>query len=44
MNIEAFKETIRKRAAIEEASQGEWMEGIERCWKAEQEILSEDIQ
>ena len=43
MNIEAFKETIRKRAAIEEASQGEWVEGIERCWKAEQEILSEDI-
>ena len=43
MNIERFKECIKRREHIEDISCGEWSEGIEECWKEEVLILSEDI-
>lgn len=43
MNKEAFKEVIKRRVYAEEISCGEWDEEIEKCWKIETDILSEDI-
>lgn len=43
MNIEKFKEIIKKRIHIEDISHGEWEEGIEECRKEEVDILTNDI-
>lgn len=44
MNINKFRETIKRREYVEEISCGEWADGIEECWKEEIKILSEDIE
>ena len=43
MNVNKFREIIKRREYVEEISQGEWADGIEECQKQEIEILSEDI-
>ena len=43
MNIEKFREIIKERIYVEKISKGEWQDGIDKCWKKEIEILSEDI-
>ena len=43
MNIEKFRETIKRREYVEDISCGEWADGIEECQKQLIEILSEDI-
>ena len=43
MNIERFREIIKRREYVEEISCGEWAEGIEECWNREIAELSEDI-
>ena len=43
MNVELFREIIKRREYVEEISRGEWAEGIEECWKQEILVLSEDI-
>ncbi len=43
MNIDKFREVIKRREYVAEISQDEWDDGIEECWKKEVEILSEDI-
>ena len=43
MNIEKFREIIKERIYVEEISQGEWQDGIDKCWRQEIDILSEDI-
>ena len=43
MNIKKFREVIAQRINVEEISHGEWIDGIEECWKKEIEILAEDI-
>lgn len=43
MNIERFREIIKERIYVEKISKGEWQDGIDKCWKKEIEILSEDI-
>lgn len=43
MNIDKFREVIKRREYISEISQDEWDDGIEECWRNEIEILSEDL-
>ena len=43
MNIEKFREAIKERKRISEECYDEWDYGIEKCWKQEIEILTEDI-
>ena len=43
MNIARFREVIKERIRIAEECQDEWTYGIEKCWKDEVEILTEDI-
>jgi hypothetical protein len=44
MNIEAFRDAIKRREYVEKISLGEWAEGIEECCKKEIEILMTDIE
>lgn len=44
MNIEKFKEIIKRREYVDEVSDAEWDEAIEECHKIEIQILAEDIQ
>ena len=43
MNIDRFREVIKRREYVSEISQDEWDEAIEECWQQEIEILTEDI-
>ena len=43
MNIEKFREVIKRREYVEDISRGEWADGIEECQKLLTEILSEDV-
>ena len=43
MNIEKFREVIKRREYVEDISCGEWADGIEECQKLLTEILSEDV-
>ena len=43
MNAERFREIIKERIRISEECNDEWDYGIEKCWKEEIDILSEDI-
>ncbi len=43
MNIDRFREVIKRREYVSQISQDEWDEGIEECWKREVELLTEDI-
>ena len=43
MRIKDFREIIKRREYVEEISHGEWADEIEKCWKKEIEILTEDI-
>ena len=43
MDIERFREIIKERIRIAEECADEWDYGIEKCWKEEIDILSEDI-
>ncbi len=43
MNIKKFREIIANRINIDVLSHGEWIDGIEDCWKKEIEILTEDV-
>lgn len=43
MNIVKFREVIQERRRIANECYDEWADGIEKCWKQEIEILSEDI-
>lgn len=40
MNIQKFRETIKKRASIND----EYSYGVEQCWNEEIRLLTEDIQ
>ena len=42
MNVEKFREVIKRREYIEDISCGEWADGIEECQKQLIDILSED--
>ena len=43
MDIKRFREVIKERIRISIECQDEWDYGIEKCWKEETDILSEDI-
>ncbi|MBQ8138995.1 MAG: hypothetical protein IJ195_06020 [Lachnospiraceae bacterium] len=43
MNVEKLKEVIKHREYVDEISQSEWDEEIEKCQKLVTEILAEDI-
>ena len=44
MNVNEFRETIKRLEYVNEISQGNWHDEIEKCWRKEIEILSEDIE
>ncbi|MGN1344673.1 MAG: hypothetical protein ACI4U3_08840 [Traorella sp.] len=44
MNVNEFREIIRHLEYVNEISQGNWYDEIEKCWKKEIEILSKDIE
>ena len=43
MNVEKFREVIKRREYIEDISCGEWADGIEECQKQLIDILSEEL-
>ena len=43
MNVERFREVIKRREYVAEISQDEWADGIEECWEREIELLAEDV-
>ena len=44
MNVSEFREIIKYLEYVNDISQGNWYDEIERCWKKEIEILSKNIE